>query len=38
MMPLPQALVIFPRSIAGSVHYQDIAGELRDLLSKIKTN
>ncbi len=34
-LPLPPALVIFPRSAASSVNYQDLTLELRNLLSKI---
>lgn len=33
--PLPPALIVFPRSSADSVNYQDIKKELGDLLSKI---
>jgi ribonuclease P protein component len=33
---LPPALIVFPRSIARGVHYEDIKSELGDLLSKIK--
>lgn len=33
--PLPQALIVFPRSNASSVNYQDLRLELGALLSKI---
>lgn len=37
--PLPPALIIFPRTAASSVHYQDMRTELEGLLSKTsKTN
>jgi ribonuclease P protein component len=35
-LPLPPALIVFPRSSVSSVNYQDIKTELGDLLSKIK--
>ncbi|MFI5260261.1 MAG: ribonuclease P protein component [Candidatus Paceibacteria bacterium] len=34
--PLPPALIVFPRSSASSVNYQDIKTEIGALLSKIK--
>ncbi|MHB8913562.1 MAG: ribonuclease P protein component [Minisyncoccota bacterium] len=35
-IPLPPALIVFPRSSASSVNYQDIVTELKTLLSKIQ--
>ena len=35
-LPLPPSLIVFPRSTASSVNYQDIVLELGSLLSKIK--
>lgn len=34
-IPLPPALIVFPRSAASSVNYQDIKEELKKLLSKL---
>lgn len=34
-LPLPPALIVFPRAAAGSVHYQDLVTELKNLISKI---
>lgn len=36
-LSLPSALIVFPRSTAGSVNYQDMTKELNTLLSKIHT-
>lgn len=35
--PLPQALIVFPRAIPGSVNYDDIKAELQSLVSKLTT-
>jgi len=35
-LPLPPALIVFPRSSVSGVHYQDIAKELSDLISQIR--
>ena len=34
-LPLPASLVVFPRSGASSVNYEDMQAELKTLLSKI---
>jgi len=36
-LPLPPALIVFPRASAHSVKYQDLKQELSDLLATIKT-
>lgn len=35
-LPLPQSLIVFPRSSADSVNYQDLKAELAALLSTIR--
>lgn len=35
-LPLPSSLVVFPRSTASSVRYQDLKVELINLVSSIK--
>ncbi len=37
ILPLPPAIIVFPRSSASSVNYRDIKTELGKLLSTIRT-
>ncbi len=36
-LPLPPALIVFPRASASGVHYQDLRTELGSLLSTLHT-